>query len=211
MDKITILMVGDYRLVMEAWATIFSSDGRFAVIGQTDTADKAYIIASREQPDLVVVDINLSPGDGIEIIKTTRKISPRSKVIGISALSLPVYAKKMMQAGAMGYITKNSSKEELIEAVLSVKSGGKYICEEIKQVIMEDQFRITSSDQGLRRLTRSELNIIQAIKQGLSSKEIAVMFHISLKTVEVHRYNILKKLCVRNVAALVNLVNEQGL
>jgi two-component system invasion response regulator UvrY len=211
MEKITVLMVCDYRLVMEAWATLFTSDGRFIVIGQTDNAEAAYGIASRQRPNVVVVDINISPGDGIEIIKNIRRFSPQSRTIGISTHNLPVYAKKMLQAGAMGYVTKNSPKEELINALVSVRSGSRYICEEVKQVIVEDQFRIDTPEHGLRKLTRTELNIIQAIKEGLSSKEIAVQFHIALKTVEVHRYNILKKLSMRNVAALVNYMHEQGL
>lgn len=211
MAKIRVLMVDDYRLVMEAWATILASDGRFEVVGQAYNATEAYTMASEKQPDVVVVDINLNPAESVEIIRMVGRYSPLSRVIGVAGHSFPAYAKKMIQAGAKGYITRNSPKEELIAALLSVRNGIQYICEDVKQEIMEEQFRLSNTPGGLRRLTRTELEIIQVIKEGLSSREIALKFHISIKTVEVHRYNILRKLNIRNVAALVNFVNAQGL
>jgi DNA-binding NarL/FixJ family response regulator len=158
------------------------------------------------------MDINMTPINGFEGTKLIRKYVPATKVIGMSMHSMPAYARRMLQSGAHGYVTKNSSKEELFEALVEVQKGNKYICEEVKNILAHqalDESGETGPD--LNVLSRREIDVIQLIKEGLSSKEIAQKLEISLKTVEVHRYNILKKLHLKNTAALVNFINSQGL
>lgn len=118
----------------------------------------------------------------------------------------------MLQSGASGYVTKNSSKEELFEALVDVQKGNRYICEEVKNILAHQELDDSGeSGPDLNLLSRRELDVVQLIKEGLSSKEIAQKLDLSLKTVEVHRYNILKKLNLKNTAALVNFINSQGL
>jgi DNA-binding NarL/FixJ family response regulator len=114
----------------------------------------------------------------------------------------------MLQVGALGYVTKNSPKEEMVTAILEVYKGNKYICAEIKNIISEELFEGKEKDTDISGLTDRELEIIQLIKVGKSSKEIAGFLHISFKTVEVHRHNILKKLKLPNASALVNFINS---
>ncbi|MBK5271799.1 MAG: response regulator transcription factor, partial [Bacteroidia bacterium] len=139
-----------------------------------------------------------------------RKFSPGSKVIGVSMHSMPAYAKRMLQMGAMGYVTKNSSKDEMIAAIIEVNSGKKYICEEVKNILAQQELEQEGDIPDMNVLSRREIEIVQLIREGLSSKEVALRLDISLKTVEVHRYNILKKLNLKNTASLVNFINEQG-
>jgi DNA-binding NarL/FixJ family response regulator len=115
---------------------------------------------------------------------------------------------KMLQIGARGYVTKNSSREEMIAAILEVYDGKKYICEEIRTII-SDQLLDENGKAvpSINNLTEREIQIINLIKGGKSSKEIAIHLNISLKTVEVHRHNILKKLKLKNSASLVNFIN----
>jgi DNA-binding NarL/FixJ family response regulator len=122
--------------------------------------------------------------------------------------SQPAYAKKMLQIGAKGYVTKNSSKEEMIKAILEVNEGSKYICEEIKNNISELVLEENKDVPNVNALTEREIQIINLIKEGQSSKEIASTLNISLKTVEVHRHNVLKKLKLKNSASLVNFINQ---
>ena len=117
----------------------------------------------------------------------------------------------MLQLGAMGYVTKNSSKEEMITAIVEVSNGKRYICQEVKTILEELEADGNPDSADMNNLSRRELDIIKLIKEGLSSKEIALQLDISLKTVEVHRYNILKKLKLKNTAALVNFINTKGL
>ena len=114
----------------------------------------------------------------------------------------------MLQIGEKGYLTKNSSKEEMIKAILEVNSGNKYICDEIKNNISELVLEENKDTPNVNALTEREIQIINLIKEGFSSKEIANQLNISLKTVEVHRHNILKKLKLKNSASLVNFINN---
>jgi DNA-binding NarL/FixJ family response regulator len=122
--------------------------------------------------------------------------------------SQPAYAKRMLQIGAKGYVTKNSSKEEMIKAILEVNEGSKYVCEEIKNNISELVLEENKDIPNVNALTEREIEIINLIKEGHSSKEIAAALNISLKTVEVHRHNVLKKLKLKNSASLVNFINQ---
>jgi DNA-binding NarL/FixJ family response regulator len=211
MGKITILLVDDHKLIRDSWSFILNSDSRFQVIGETSNADEAVEIARTKKPDIVLMDINMTPVNGFEATKLVRKFSPGSKIIGISMHSMPAYARRMLQIGAMGYVTKNSSKDELINSIVEVYGGKKYICEEVKNILAQHELEDEGGTPDMNVLSRRELDIVQLIKEGLSSKEIALRLDISLKTVEVHRYNILKKLSLKNTAALVNFINVHGL
>lgn len=212
MQKITVLLVDDHRLIRDSWSFILSSDARFQVIGETSSGEEAIEIAKEKRPDIILMDVNMSPVNGFDATKQIRKLSPASKIIGVSMHSMPAYAKRMLQLGAMGYVTKNSSKDEMINAILEVNGGRKYICDEVKNILAQQELDETvSTGADMNNLSRRELDIIQLIKEGLSSKEIAMRLDISLKTVEVHRYNILKKLNLKNTASLVNFINTQGL
>ncbi len=211
MGPITILLVDDHKLIRESWAFILNDDPRFKVIGDTDNVDEAVEFTRGENPDIVLMDINMTPVNGFDATKLVRKYSPTTKVIGISMHSMPAYARKMLQMGAMGYVTKNSSKNELMTAIVEVNDGKKYICEEIKNILAQQELEENGDKNDLNSLSRRELDIVKLIKDGLSSKEIALKLDISIKTVEVHRYNILKKLNLKNTAALVNFINTQGL
>jgi len=158
-----------------------------------------------------LMDVNMSPLNGFDATKQIRKYSPGSKIIGISMHSMPAYARRMLQMGAMGYVTKNSSKDEMINAIVEVNNGKKYVCEEVKNILAQQELEQEGDHPDMNTLSRREIEIVQLIKEGLSSKEVAQRLDISLKTVEVHRYNILKKLNLKNTASLVNFINAQGL
>lgn len=211
MEKISILLVDDHKLIRESWSFILNSDKRFEVIGETSDAAEAVEIAKTLKPRIVLMDINMSPVNGFETTKQVRKVSPTSKIIGISMHTMPAYARKMLQMGAVGYVTKNSSKDELLAAIIEVNDDKKYICDEVKNILAQQELEDDGVKTDLNLLSKRELDIVKLIREGLSSKEIAVRLDISLKTVEVHRYNILKKLNLKNTAALVNFINSHGL
>jgi DNA-binding NarL/FixJ family response regulator len=211
MEKITILLVDDHKLIRESWSFILNSDPRFLVVGETSNANDAIEIAKEKKPRIVLMDINMTPVNGFEATKLIRKFSPGSRVIGISMHSMPAYAKRMLQVGAMGYVTKNSSRDELLEAIIEVNEGRKYVCAEVKNILAQQELETDGGQPDLNQLSRREIDVVQLIKEGLSSREIADKLDISLKTVEVHRYNVLRKLKLKNTAALVNFINTQGL
>ena len=211
MDKITILIADDHTLVRETWSFILNTDPRFSVIAESGSGEEAVELAKKLRPNIVIMDINLPGINGIEATQQIRKFSPGSRILGVSLHTQPTYARKMMQKGAMGYVTKNSSREEMFKAILEIQGGKKYICDEIKNILSEQVISGDDPQTGLNSLSQREIEIISYIKNGHSSKEIADKLNISVKTVEVHRYNILKKLNLKNAAALVNFINNSQL
>ena len=202
MQKIRIVIIDDHTLIRQTWAFILNSDDRFDVAGETGNAENGIELCQELRPDIVLLDINLPGMNGIEAAPLIRKYAPCTKIIGVSLHTQVAYARKLIQLGGSGYITKNSSRKEMILALLQVHSGKKYICEEMKNIISQD-ILLNKENQGIHSLSMREMQIVDRIKQGLSSKEMAAEMYISVKTVEVHRYNILRKLHLKNAAQLV--------
>ena len=211
MSNLSILIVDDHKLIRESWSLILNTDARFEVIGEISSGEEAIAFVGNIKPDIILMDVNMKPMSGFDATKNIRKIAPLSKIIGVSIHNMPAYAKKMLSLGAMGYITKNSSKDEMINAIIEVNHGNKYVCEEVKGILMKRELEGNVETPEMSVLSRRELEVIHLIRDGLSSKEIASQFGIALKTIEVHRYNILKKLKLKNTASLINFINEQGL
>lgn len=211
MEKITILIADDHTLVRETWSFILNTDERFSVVAECGSGEEAVELAKQLRPNIVIMDINLPGMNGIEATQLIRKFSPASRTLGVSLHTQPTYARKMIQKGAMGYVTKNSSREEMFKAITEIQAGRRYICDEIKNILSEQVINGEDPQSGLNALSQREIEIIHFIKKGFSSKEIAESLEISVKTVEVHRYNILKKLNLKNSAALVNYINNSQL
>lgn len=210
MQKIRLVIIDDHTLIRQAWSMILDADPRFSVVGEVGSAEKGIELCRELRPDIVLLDINLPAMSGIEAIPLIRKYAPGTRIVGVSLHTQPDYAKKMIQSGAMGYITKNSTRAEMIKALLAIHEGKKYICEEIKNILSQQMLSDDEQKPGIHSLSMREMEIIEMIKKGLSSKEIASEAYISVKTVEAHRYNILKKLNLRNAAELINFVNHHS-
>lgn len=208
MEKINVLIADDHKLIRETWTYILNSDARFAVVADCGDSEKAVEMCRQLRPHIVLMDINIAPISGFEATERIRKASPGSNVIGVSMHSQPAYARRMLQLGGKGYVTKNSSRQEMITAILEVSNGSRYICEEIKKNITELGLEENRDTPNVNSLTDREIQIINFIREGHSSKEIAAHLNISLKTVEVHRHNVLKKLKLKNSASLVNFINQ---
>lgn len=211
MEKITILLVDDHRLLRESWYGILNCDPHFRVVGDTGDGMEAINMAKNLQPDVVLMDINMMPVDGYEVTRQIYRNGSGSKVIGLTMYNNVISAKRLLALGAMGYLTKNSSKEEMKEAIMEVKKGRKYICKEIKNVLAQQELEEGSEVSLVGSLSKREIEIVQYVKKGFSSREIALQLDIGMKTVEVHRYNILRKLHLKNSASLINFFNVNGI
>lgn len=211
MEKITILLADDHRLILESWKYLLEGDNRFTVIALADSGNKAVELATTLKPKIVLLDINMGAMNGFEVTKLIRKCAPGTKVIGVSMHSMPAYAKKMIKFGASGYVTKNSPKNELIQAIVEVSDGKIYVCNEVKSIIVNTEITSAEERPNLNNLSKRELEVVSYVTQGKSSKEISSELNLALKTVEVHRYNILKKLGLPNTASLVSYANHFGI
>ncbi len=211
MKKITIVIVDDHIMIREMWAKLFSDRKEIDISGETGKFDEAIEMIRVKRPDIVLLDINLQNGSGLDAVPLIRKFSPGTRIIAVSMHNQPSYAKKMIQLGAKGYITKNSSHEELLKAIEVVMRNEQYICTEIRDIISTQVMSETTNEPAIHNLSIREIEIIKLIKSGLSSKEIAARLNITVRTVEVHRHNILKKLKLKNTPSLINYINNTDL
>jgi DNA-binding NarL/FixJ family response regulator len=204
------MIVDDHTLIRETWSFLLGKNENFEVVAECGNGERAIELARDKRPDVVLLDINMAPMSGFEVLKMIRKFSPSSKIIGVSMHSQPAYAKKMLRLGAKGYVTKNSPRNEMMEAIAEVSNNRVYVCQEVKNILSEQMLNTDSVNPDINNLSDREMQIVRALKEGLSSKEIAVELNISLKTVEVHRHNVLKKLKLKNTVSLINFINSQA-
>jgi two-component system invasion response regulator UvrY len=206
MHTITILIADDHKLVRDSLSYILKTDTRFEIIAECQNGEEAVEEARRLRPHVVMMDINLPGISGIEATRLIRKYSPITKILAVSLHTQPTYVRKIMQSGASGYVSKNSNRQEMSKAIEEILKGNKYICNSIKDILAEQM--LDDKPSGVHSLTVREVQIISFLKEGHSSKEIATKLNLATKTVEVHRYNILKKLELKNVAELVDFINR---
>lgn len=210
MKKVSIMIVDDHTLIRETWSFLLGKNENFDVVAECGDGERAIELARDKRPDVVLLDINMAPMSGFDVLKMIRKYSPGSKIIGVSMHSQPAYAKKMLRLGAKGYVTKNSPRQEMLEAIAEVSNNRVYICQEVKNILSDQLLNQDQMNPDINNLSDREMQIVRALKEGLSSKEIASDLNISLKTVEVHRHNILKKLKLKNTVSLINFINSQA-
>ena len=130
--QIRIIIADDHQMVRETWKLLLEQDERFSIVAECSNGAEAIDAASSYQPDIILMDINMYPINGFDATKKIIKEIPSARIIGMSLNNQPAYVRNMFQSGAKGYITKNSSKEEMITAILEVHDGRQYICDEVK-------------------------------------------------------------------------------
>jgi two-component system, NarL family, invasion response regulator UvrY len=224
MKQISIMLIDDHTLIRETWRSLLSSMENMKIVAECGDGRLAGELAEKMRPEIVLLDINMEPIDGFKVLKIIRKLSPMSKIIGLSMRSEPANVKRFLRLGAKGYVTKNSPRMEMIHAIEEVSKGNIYVCEEAKALMagqmlagqtMNDQSPASQSPAGqvppgLNSLSDRELEVLSLLTAGATSKEIAGKLNISIKTVEVHRHNILKKMKIKNTIALILYVNSQA-
>jgi two-component system, NarL family, invasion response regulator UvrY len=130
---IRVVIVDDHQMVRETWKMLLQRDNRLEVIGECASGEEAIAAAQSLNPDIMLMDINMYPMNGLEATKEISRLCPDIKIIGVSINNQPAYAKNMLLAGAKGYVTKNSSREEMVQAIIQVHSGSTFICKEIEE------------------------------------------------------------------------------
>jgi DNA-binding NarL/FixJ family response regulator len=133
LPQIRIVLVDDHELVRGSWKLLLKQDTRFSVVGECRNGAEAIEEAQKLMPDIMIMDINMYPMNGMEATEMITKVAPSVKIIGLSINNQPAYVQKMMNAGAKGYMTKNSSLHEMTHAIMEVHNGRQYICDEIRQ------------------------------------------------------------------------------
>jgi DNA-binding NarL/FixJ family response regulator len=207
-EEIKVLIVDDHQLIREAWTAILQMTNRIKVIGTAETADEAYEVCSIFRPEVVLMDINLKNSNGFDATEKICNSLPKTRVIGLSLHDDVALVKKFLSKGAKGYLSKNTSREELVAAIDAVMNDKIYLAADIKEKFIN---QIIDTDKPAEKeLTNKEIEIVTLISQGFTSKEIAEKIFISVRTVETHRHNILKKLNIPNAALLSSWAKDKG-
>lgn len=210
MDSIIkVLIVDDHKLIGQAWSSLLNDAPNIKVVGLAENEDDAYSMAHAHKPDVVLMDINLGEGSGFNVTEKINDSMPKTRVIGLSLHDDITYVKKFLSIGAKGYLTKNTNKTELIDAIHNVYKGETFIGSDIKDRYFTSLLNVKSGDTK-KELTMKEIEIVKLISKGFTSKEIAEQLFISHRTVETHRHNILKKLEMPNAAQLSSWAKEKG-
>lgn len=203
-------MVDDHRMMIDMWGTLLNADPNFEVVGHAYDGESAFDGIKTAMPNVILMDITLPGISGIELTKTIKEKFPNVKVLGVSMHTNILLIKQLLLNGASGYVSKTSSFEEMSNAINQINSGSRYICKDVKDYITNQVINEQDADPAFKinQLTKRELEIVNMIKDGYSSKEIGDRLFISKRTVEVHRYNIFRKLDVNNITSLIKVTNR---
>lgn len=140
MEKtIRLVIVDDHTMMRETWKMMLQRDSRIHVIAECASGAEAIVCAETEQPDVMLMDINMKPINGFEATRKIAQSQPGIKIIGLSINNQPTYARNLMKMGAKGYVTKNSSLEEMIKAIVTVNNGDTYVCDEVNDLMKKMQ------------------------------------------------------------------------
>jgi DNA-binding NarL/FixJ family response regulator len=203
MKNIKIIIADDHKMLRKAWNLLISQIPNVTIIGEASNGAEVLELLSKNHANIVLMDVDMPLMDGFETARIIKEKYPWSKIIVLTMLNDNLSVKKLLKVGIAGYVTKNSSNEELIQAIQIVEGGGKYLCSEVQNILLDKV-----SDHEVEKLTNREKEIIKHISDGLSSREISEKLFLSIKTIESHRGNIYKKLKVKNVAELISFANN---
>jgi len=212
MKRIKVYLVDDHRMMLDMWNSLLSIDNRFSVVGISTDGRLALEEIKVKLPNVVLIDISMPGISGIDLTRTIKEKFPLTQVLAVSMHTNVLTIKQILSAGASGYMSKTSSFDEMVQAILAVYEGKHYIAEDIKNQIAEQLLGEPANNpvNRINSLTKRELEIISMIREGLSSHDIALKLFISQRTVEVHRYNIFKKLNVSNVVSMMKVLNQEA-
>lgn len=196
-----VFIVDDHYMIIEGIRSLLSHETDIELIGHAMTATSCMAFLQNTLPDVILMDINLPDRNGIDLCKEVRTKYPAVRIIGLSTFSQQSMVEKMLENGALGYVLKNGTREELLEGIAACMSGEKYLSGEIARAIEKNA-------AGRPVLTRREKEVLSLIAEGLTNNEVAEKLFISTATVDTHRKNLLSKFDARNTATLIRLATQ---
>ncbi len=200
MSRIKIIVADDHQLFREGIISLLSKDNSLEIIGEAANGEELYAILDQKEPHVVLIDITMPETNGLEIIKHAKSKYPNVKFIVLTMHAEGQYVVKAVRNGAFGYLIKNADEQELLAAITEVASGRKHFNSEISQLMIGN---MASDEDSDKKLSERELEVLQLVSEGKTTKEIAENLFVSARTVETHRVNMMKKLNVQNTAELI--------
>jgi len=201
----TIFIAEDHQLVREAWKLTIEKETNFKIIGEADNCQSALAFCTETKLDVILMDINLKDGNSISTIKEMLDRIPNVNIVVVSILNVMAIVKDLYKSGVKAYLTKNSTKEQLLNAINIAAIGKVYFSPEISQLFLDFQ------NELIHTLNSKEIKVIELICNGLSNKEVADELKIAEKTIEGYKTKIYKKLNISNNIGLFEFAQKNGL
>ena len=213
-EKKRIVIAEDHRILREGLKSLLGSKPEFEVVGEAEDGLDAISIVRESKPDLVLLDLSMPRLDGLSAMRDIKKVSPETRILALTVHADEDYVLEAFNEGADGYCLKDAGRAELLMAIESIFSGKPYfspgIADKVLEGYLEGRQKIKSTS-AWETITRREREVLKLIGEGYKNKEIADLLFISVKTVEKHRSNIMKKLDLHNAATLTAYAIEKGL
>jgi len=206
MGKIKIILADDHPLIREGFKSLLGKSDAFDVIGEAETAKELIEVVKNTSPDIVLVDITMPHMSGLDAIEQLRKEYPLLKFMVLTMHEEREYILKALRNGAHGYVLKNTERAELERAIHTVYNGQKYFSPVVTTILAESVGK--KEDHAYPDITPREKEVLELVAGGRSTKQIADKLKISIRTVESHRINMLKKFDVSNTAELIKRAIE---
>ncbi len=210
MEKIRILIVDDHAIMRDGIRALLSLQSDIEIVGEASEGKEAIEKAAELLPDVVVMDIGMPEMDGLEATRRIMKKSPKTKVLVLTQHDNREYVLSAIKAGATGYVPKRALGSELVSAIRTVQNGDSFLYPSAAAALIEDYLHQVD-EEPYDRLTDREREILKLIAEGRTSREIASMLYISLKTVLGHRTKIMEKLDIHNRTELIKYAMRKGL
>ena len=207
---IRVLLVDDHPVVRKGLISYLTDHQQLSIVGEAANGEEAILKARELSPDLVLMDIDMPRVNGLLAADTLRKQNPAIKVLVLSVHSDPDTVLRVFQAGARGFILKQAPTDDLLKAIESVHSGETFFSPEVARLALNQFVRGGDGPQACQ-VSNRERDVLIAIAEGLSNKEIACRLNLGVRTIETHREHIMSKLNIHNVAGLTKFAIAKGL
>lgn len=202
--KASVFIVDDHYMVIEGIRSLLQNEKGIDWMGHATNAASCMAFLRQQQPDVILMDISLPGKSGIDLCKEVIATYPSVFVLGLSTFNQQAYIRNMLDNGASGYVLKNATKEELLEAIAVVMSGKTYLSDEVSTSLSDTMGKVPP-------ITRREKEVLLLITEGLTNIEIAEKLFVSVPTVNTHRKSLLEKLESKNTAILIGKAIKLGL
>ncbi len=210
--KIKVLIADDHQLFRQGLINLLSESQEINLVSHADNGKDAYEKAVIYSPDVILMDISMPVMGGEEATRLVKKQMPEVKVIALTMHSDKHYIKSMLEAGVDGYLFKNCTYNQLIDAIKTVSSGKKYLSGDITETLINDYLnKETDKENNQSELTERELDVLKLYAEGKTTREISDTLFVSIKTVGTHRQHIMEKLDIKTTVEMIKYALKKGI
>ncbi len=206
-ERMKILLVDDHTILLDGVKSLLSQEDDLAVVGQAASAEEALEFLKKNEVDLIITDYSMPGMDGLSLLNTVKRVAPNTKIILLSMHDEVHLVKEILKAGVNGYVLKNDTHKELLNAIHDVRRGKVYLSSDVNKMLITN---LNNPDEG-KLLTDREREILKLIAKEYTNKDIAEELFISERTVETHRKNIFKKTGTNSLVGLIKFAYANNL